>query len=264
MYMANPSRPEFQRIILDQLENVPRLGAPGTQIDKLLGMTQLDYAPDNPAPRDSAIPAGVLETLRRFHERARELDADFGIASEAHWDRAMPYLEASYSRAFTMDHLPTFAAAFPEYRQSCCVTGDFDYGLVNNCLRFGHVINVEARCLHGAAGDVPHLARYVAEALRVRRSLRDRIWDSALTDPRQVRVGGAPPVLYSLHRGRRSGLSTLVLNHFESSPQTVTVSPGPGAANAMLYRPFAAPERIELPAEIGIPPEEFAIVAFSG
>jgi hypothetical protein len=78
--------------------------------------------------------------------------------------------------------------------------------------------------------------------------------------------------LYSLHRGRRTGLYTLVLNHFETSPQTVTVSPGPGetvslrpgAASATLYRPFAAPERLELPAEIDTPPEEFAIVAFSG
>ena len=262
MYMANPSRPEFQRVILDQLEHVPQLGAPGTQIDKLLGMNQIDYAPDNPAPRDSAIPAGVLETLRRFHERARELDPDFGIASEAHWDRAMPFLEASYSRAFTMDHLPTFAAAFPEYRQSCCITGDFDYGLVNNCLRFGHVINVEARCLHGTAADVPHLARYVAEALRVRRSLRDRIWDSTLTDPRQARVNGAAPVLYSLHRGRRSGLHTLVLNHFDSATHPVRIEPMPGTAHATLYRPFTEPQPVILPADIDIPPEEFAIVAF--
>jgi hypothetical protein len=262
MYMANPSRPEFQRLILDQLENVVRLGAPGTQIDKLLGMGEIDYAPDNPAPRDSAVPAGTLQTLRRFHDRARRLDPDFAIASEAHWDRAVPFVDASYSRFFDMDHLPTFAAAFPEYRQSCCVTGDFDYGLVNNCLRFGHIINVEARCLHGAAGDVPHLARYVAEALRVRRALRDRIWDSRLADPRRARVHGAPSVRYALHRGSRSGLHTLVLNHFDSETQAVRIEPMPGSAAATLYRPFTRPRRAVLPAEIDVPPDEFVIVAF--
>ncbi|MBO0802688.1 MAG: hypothetical protein J2P25_06380 [Nocardiopsaceae bacterium] len=281
MYMANPSRPEFQRLICDQLHNVVRLGAPGTQIDKLLAMNQVDYAPDNPAPRDSAVPAGTLEALRLVHSRARQADPDFGIASEAHWDRAMPYLEASYSRFFDMDHLPTFAAAFPEYRQSCCITGDFDYGLVNNCLRYGHIINVEARCLHGDAGDVPHLARYVAEALRVRRSLRDRIWDSRLVDPAHARVHGAPSIRYCLHRGRGtgtgSGAHTLVLNHFEREARTVTVEPmedpgGPAGAGvgagarasaATLYRPFAPPQEVSLPAEIDVPPDEFVIVAFS-
>jgi hypothetical protein len=163
-----------------------------------------------------------------------------------------------------MDHLPTFAAAFPEYRQSCCVTGDFDFGLVNNCLRFGHIINVEARCLHGSAADVPHLGRYVAEALRVRRLLRDRIWDSRLVDPRQAGVHGSGPVLHSLHRGLRSGMHTLVLNHFGAEPRTVTVEPPHDSAAATVYRPFTLPGEVALPAEIDVPPDEFVIVAFHG
>jgi hypothetical protein len=262
MVMANPSRPEFQRIILGQLANVVRLGAPGTQLDKLLGMNEIDYAPDNPQPRDAAIPAGVLQTLRRFRDEARQAHQDFCIASEAHWDRAVPFIEASYSRFFTTDHLPTFAAAFPEYRQSCCITGDFDYGLVNNCLRFGHVINVEARCLHGAISDVPHLGRYVAEALRVRGSLRDRIWDSRLIDPAQACVHGAPPVLYSMHRGTHSGLYTLVLNHFDLVSLAVRIDPFENSSAATLFRPFTPPRQVTLPAEIDVPADEFVIVAF--
>ena len=133
---------------------------------------------------------------------------------------------------------------------------------MNNCLRFGHIVNVEARCLHGAAGDVPHLARYVAEARRVRRALRDRIWDSRLADPRRARVHGAPSVRYALDRGVRSGLDTLVLNQFDRETRAVRIEPMPGSAAAALYRPFTRPRRAVLPAEIDVPPDEFVIVAF--
>lgn len=259
MVMANPSRPEFQRIILDQLANTVRLGGAGTQIDKLGALEQVDYAADAPG----TVPRGALDTLTRLYQESRRDDPEFGIASEMHWDRAVPYVDASYSRFFTTDHLPTFAAAFPEYRQSCCVTGDLDYGLVNNCLRFGHIINVEARCLHGTVADAPHLSRYVAEALRVRRSLRGRIWDSRLVDPRQADVQGSPAVKYCLHESMHGGHRSLVLNHFDTRTHAVTVGPlGDGRA-ADIHRPFAAPERITLPSEIKVPAQEFVVVTAS-
>jgi uncharacterized protein DUF6259 len=264
MVMANPARPEFQRIILDQLANTVRLGGAGTQIDKLGALAQVDYAPDNPLPPADAVPAGALETLARFHRRARREAPEFCLAAEMHWDRAVPYVDASYSRFFTTDHLPTFAAAFPEYRQSCCVTGDFDYGLVNNCLRFGHVVNVEARCLHATVAEAPHLGRYVAEALRVRRALRDRIWDSRLVDPRRAGVQGPPEVRYCLHRGTGSGRFTVVLNHFDAVPHTVEIGPLAGNPAAVVHRPYTASQQIELPCRVEIPPEEFVIVTEAG
>ncbi len=263
MVMANPSRPEFQRIVLDELMHTVELGGAGTQIDKLGALGQIDYAPDSPWPRDAAVPAGSLEAAVRLRERARQIDPEFAIASEMHWDRAVPYVDASYSRFFTTDHLPTFSAVFPEYRQSCCITGDLDYGLVNNCLRFGHVINVEAHCLHGTVVDMPHLARYIAEALRVRRSLRDRIWDSRLVDPAQVSVAGPPEVRYSMHRGLTSQEHTVVLNHFETTTRTVRVSPLNDAGTAVIHRPFAPALQVTLPATIEVPAGEFTVVAFA-
>lgn len=261
MVMANPGHPEYRRIILDQLQNVVRLGAHGTQIDKLLGMAEIDYSPANTGPRDG-IPRAVLDTLAEYLRVAREHDPDFRIATEAHWDKAMPYVDASYSRFFARDHLPTFQYTFPEFRQSCCITGDWDYGLVNNCLRFGHIINIEARCLHGDASDVPDLARYVSEALRVRRSIRDRIWDSRLVDPALVDMSAPDSVFHALHRGTRHGALTLVANHFADSEQCVDIAACSGSTGATVYRPFRAPERVTLPASLPVPRDEFLIVAF--
>lgn len=264
MVMANPARPEFQRIILDQLANTVRLGGAGTQIDKLGALAQVDYAADNPVPPADAVPAGALETVARFHSQAREDVPEFCLAAEMHWDRAVPYVDASYSRFFSTDHLPTFAAVFPEYRQSCCVTGDFDYGLVNNCLRYGHVINIEAHCLHATVAEAPHLGRYVAEALRVRRALRDRIWDSRLVDPRRAGVQGSSQVRYCLHRGVDSGRFTVVLNHFDAVTHAVEIAPLAGNTAGVVHRPFTAPQQITLPCRVEIPPEEFVIVTEAG
>lgn len=262
MVPANPSRPEFQQIVLDQLQNVVRLGAPGTQIDKVHVFTTFDYAPDNPAPREAAYPQGTLDTIGAFAAAAREVDPTFRIASEVHWDRLVPLVDASYSRFFGTDHIPTFGHTFPEYRQSCCVTGDWDFGLVNNCLRFGHIINVEARCLHGTASDAPNLSRYVAEALRTRRALWDVLWHSTVIEAPPVMVDGPPEVLSTLHQSWAGGRKALVLNHFERGELMARIGSLSGAANALLYRPFREPESIKLPASVVVTPDEFVITVF--
>lgn len=259
MVAANPSRPEFRRIILDQLQNVVRLGAPGTQIDKLHVLNDLDYAPDNPAPRDAALVSGVLETLEAFYRAARETESSFRIASEVHWDRAVPFVDASYSRFFSADHIPTFGHTFPEYRQSCCVTGDWDYGLVNNCLRFGHIINVEARCLHGISSDAPTLSRYVAEALRIRRELWDVLWHSRVVEPPAGLVDASSELLYSLHHSWEGEREALVLNHFQPNGVMAQITRPGGTRSATLYRPFQTPERVDLPASVEVPRDEFLV-----
>ena len=134
---------------------------------------------------------------------------------------------------------------------------------MNNCLRFGHIINVEARCLHGTAADVPALGRYVAEALRVRRLLRDVLWDSKLIEPIDIEVQGAPDLLYSLHQSRVDNRQALVLNHFQPTELSTTVNHKACSGAVTLYRPFKAPETISVPSAISVPRDEFAILVFS-
>jgi hypothetical protein len=263
MVPANPSRPEFKRIILDQLQNVLRLGAPGTQIDKLHVMTEFDYSPDNPAPRDAALVRGSLEVLADFYRQAQAINPDFRIATEAHWDRAMPFVDASYSRFFSNDHIPTYGHTFPEFRQSCCVTGDWDFGLVNNCIRFGHIINVEARCLHGTASDALPLSRYVASALTLRRGLKESLWHSIVVEPVNVKVDASPHLLHSLHRSWQGHQETLVLNHFERSDQTAKVDYPDQFRTAVIHRPDRTPEQVSLPVTVSVPKDEVVVIRFA-
>jgi hypothetical protein len=54
---------------------------------------------------------------------------------------------------------------------------------------------------------------------------------------------------------------TLVLNHFDAEPRTVTIEPLPGSSAATVYRPFTPPREVALPAEIDVPPDEFVVAA---
>jgi hypothetical protein len=262
MVQVNPAHPEFRRIILDQLAHIVDLGAAGTQIDKLGGTWGIDYNPALPLPRDRSLMQGAWETLREFLTEARARNPDFCLASETHWDRAIPFADASYSRFFSAEHLPTIGYTFPEYRQSCCITGHYDYSMVNNCLRYGHIVNVEARCLHGSAADAPKLAAYVREALRLRRSLWEVLWHSRVVEPDGVEQRG-DEVLYGLHRSRTTGGSALVLNHLARETRTAVISlPGETAETVTVHRPFTAPSTGRLPLEVRLEPDSVAILTW--
>ena len=263
MIPANCARPEFQQVILAQLGHLVDLGADGVQLDKLGAMSEIDYAEDNPLPRDRSGPVGVIDTLRKFVDAARERDPHFAIASEVHWDRIAPTIDASYSRFFSTDHSPTYGTVFPEYRQSCCVTGRWDFGLVNNCLRFGHIVNLEGDCLHGSAASLPELSPYVAEVLRLRRRLRHRIWDSRLIDP--TLITGLPNDVYAgLHESHVDSSLTVVLNHFQRTDRVVELTGLAGATEAVIHRPFEEADRVALPATVTVPVDRAVVVELVG
>lgn len=264
MVPMNPAHPGYAAAIQDQLGGAARLGARGMQIDKLGAALGIDYDPVADGRRDEALVSGIWSTLRTFLAGARSEAPDFAIAAESHWDRAIPLVDASYSRFFSEQHLPTTGYTFPEYRQSCCVVGDQDRGLINNCLRYGHIVNIEARCLHGSAADVPELAAYTREVLALRRSLWDVLWDGHLEEPTGITVDGDADLLYNLHRDAGGGRSALVLNHFARAPRRGRIClDGERAREAWIHRPGRPPEPAPCPVEVEVDPDEVAVVAWS-
>jgi hypothetical protein len=150
----------------------------------------------------------------------------YGIASETHWDRLFPYVEASYARHWHEDSPQTTAVTFPEFRQTCCVTGSSDFALVANCLRLGFIINIEADCLHGSIADEPLMRDFVSKALVLRRKLWHLLWMSRMIDSvPHLQVSGDTRVKYTLHESRtQSGARALVLNHFAGTPLDVRLN----------------------------------------
>ncbi len=268
MRNCNPAHGPFADLLLDAYRSIAEVGADGTQVDKVgCGVAtpdgRPDYHPDlHHIPLELTGTQPILDLFARHAEAARAVNPEFCIASETHWDRLIPHVGASYARHWAEDAPQIVAATFPELRQTCCITGPTDYALVANCIRFGHIINVEARCLHGSCDDAPRLAGFVAAALRLRRSMFDLLWDSQLIDPAEAGVEAGPAVKFCLHASRvRPGGQALVLNHFERTPRTARVGfPHRPTASATVHTVREPSYRVALPAEIEIPPDDLCVV----
>jgi hypothetical protein len=268
MRNCNPAHKAFGDLMLAAYTGIARLGADGTQVDKVgCGVWAGHGAPDHhPAlrhiSRDLTGTQPVIDMFARHLALARELNPRYGLASETHWDRLLPYVHASYARHWVEDAPQVVAATFPEFRQTCCVTGPTDFALVAKCLRHGHIINIEARCLHGSVEDVPLMREFVRSALTLRRSLRHLLWDSRLVDPYPTRVTADPAVKFSLHRSRASpGEHALVLSHFASRPLSAHIAfPQFPAARATVYTIRGQPQQVALPADLTVPAGDCVIV----
>ena len=264
MVVMDPAHEAFERIIAEQLEGVIGLGPDGLQIDKLGAGFAVDYTPGLPVAPGEAVMKGCWTVLERLHRQVEVRPGELALAGEAHWDRAMPFIDASYSRFFSETHLPTTAVAFPEFRQTNCIVGKYDRSMVNNCVRYGHIVNLEMGCLHGDASDAPELARYVSTVLSLRRQLSSVVWDSRLAEPIEVglELEADEHLHSSVHRSLGSRGGAVVLNHFQSVPLKAHLKLGAVDDEVRLFRPGEPPEVVGTEVDLSVAPDELMIIAW--
>jgi hypothetical protein len=267
MVGGNLAHDHFRSSILAEWEKVAAFAPDAMLVDKLIcgEPYHLDFNPDAPGEPSSGAHRALVEAVATL---ARTLDSHtppIRLALETAWDRMMPHAEALYLRHFGQDHVPVREVAFPEVKASCCICGDFDFGLVNSSVRFGHVLAVEALRLWGTCADLPNLAPYIREVLRLRRELRDNLWLSRVVPPtfacvrpdRPVRVGALESWVDEPSSGTPHAL---VLHHFEAEPQTVELELLAPYRHAVLHRPYAAPEDVGRRFSLEIPRDRLAVV----
>lgn len=263
MHVMDPSHEAFARAITQQLENAIDLGADGLQIDKLGSGHAVDYASGLPVGPDEGVMKGTWAVLEGLHRQAMGRPEELAFAGESHWDRAMPFIDASYSRFFSESHLPTTAVAFPEFRQTNCVVGAYDRAMVNNCVRYGHIVNLEMRCLHGDASDAPDLARYVKEVLSLRRQLASVLWDSRPAEPHEVglEMDADEGLHYFVHRSLGSAGGALVLNHFQ--PRSLGGRMKLNVDGELrVFRPGQPSEELPSSSDVTVAPDELVVIAW--
>lgn len=264
MVVMDPAHEPFDRIITEQLEHTLDLGPDGLQIDKLGAGFDVDYAAGLSAGADEAVMKGSWSVLERLHRRVAARPGELALAGESHWDRALPFIDASYSRFFSETHLPTTAVAFPEFRQTNCVVGKYDVSMVNNCIRYGHVVNLEMRCLHGDASDAPELARYVGTVLSLRRELSSVLWDSRLIEPIEVglELDTDEGLHCSVHRSLGAAGGAVVMNHFQKAPLKGHLKLGVTGHEMRLIRPGEPAEIVGADLDVSVAPDELLIITW--
>jgi hypothetical protein len=266
MVAGNLAHPEFRSLISSEWHKVAQYGPSAMLIDKVISGEpyHLDFNRNAPGRIESSAHRALIDTIGEF---AGSLPPGMTLGLETAWDRMMPHAQVTYTRYFGQDHIPVQEIVFPEVKPTCCILGDFDYGLVNNCLRFGHIIATEARYLMaGTVEDLPHLKHYIREALRLRHGLMDNLWwaDFVLPSFARIEHGGAVKVgaFRSWNEQPESGSRlALVLHHFNRGDEPVRITfADPSYRSAVLHRPFAEPERVSLPVSASVPQDRVLIV----
>jgi hypothetical protein len=265
MTLVSPSHPEFRKLEMDQYLQLVRDGADGFQIDKSNGSNMLDFNPQLSVSPDKSLVPGILETFKELLASARAIRPDFSLAGETWSDRALPYVDVSYMRMGTIDiGSPVLKYTFPEWTATIFGTTPGDYNEINNGMRYGFVWDLAPRH-YTASADEPltrPFARYVSELIRIRKRYADLLFFGRFNDTVGATVKGGEDIRYSVFdpfKPEGKGRACVVVN-FSDAPQSVEISLGGAAGDAVLASPFHPDQKVTLPLETSIPAHQLVVV----
>jgi hypothetical protein len=266
MVAGNLAHPELRAILAREWDAVGAFEPSAMLVDKIIcgEPYHLDFNPDAPGRVESSAHRALIDSIG---DLAARLPGQISLGLETAWDRMMPFTHATYTRYFGQEHIPVQETVFPEVKPTACINGDFDFGLVNKCLRYGHIMAIEARYLKaGTLADLPHLREYLREALALRHRLMDNLWWASLVEPDFATVEHNGRVKVGAFRSWAERPASgsplaLVLHHFSPQTEDVRISfLDQGYVAAMVHRPFAEAERVPLPLSTSIPPDRVLVV----
>ena len=143
--------------------------------------------------------------------------------------------------------------------------GQFDHGLINKSIRYGHVIALEGDYLWGTSADVPAIVPYLREVLRLRRGLLQNLWWATIVEPSFARVQADPALRVGAFEAWDEQPDTgtrhsLVLHHYEPTPIDAVVGLEAPYRRAMVHRPFAEPVEHVAPFTVTVARDEVVVL----
>jgi hypothetical protein len=253
--------PGLQEILEERFLKLVEAGADGFQIDKLCVGSALDFNPLNKRKPDEALCEGLVQAIGELLAKARRINPDFCIASEANQDRMLPYVDVFY-RATGGHGICPLRFVFPEWTAVQHVSAPRDFQGVNGAALTGAVICVEPRSYQGTLADPLYkdLADYIREVERIRRELAEIVFLGNFFDDRGARVTERnrdeerKAVYFAVHGDARSNRRALVVINEASTPrQYAWEFTHRSVAKARLYAPFENVREVSAGTTLTIP-----------
>jgi hypothetical protein len=241
-----------------------RDGADGLQLDKTGIMWPLDFNPQLPVSPDRSLPQGVLETLAELLSRARAINPRFALASENTFDRALPYVDVSYTRMGDIDMDTALRYTFPESTSTIFGESPGDFNPMNNGMRYGMVWALAPRHYNDSVDEIltRPLARYVGELIRIRKQYEDLLFYGRFNDTIGATVQGDVDIRYSVFRSTKANdpsLACVVVN-FGDAPESAEVNFQGVSGEIVIATPFNPERGAHLPVRLSILPHELAVI----
>jgi hypothetical protein len=265
MTLVSPAHPEFRKFLIDQYLELVRDGADGFQFDKTNSLAELDFNPHLPVSPDKSLPQGLIETFQELIPAARAINPNFAIASEAWFDRLLPYIDVTYMRMGTVDMDSTaFRYTFPEWTATIFGESPGDINPMNNGMRYGLVWDLAPRHYNDSADEplTRPLAQYVSQLIRIRKEFEDLLFFGRFNDGIGATVQGGPDIRYSVFKSMspdNKDVASVIVN-FGDTSEAATVSLDGASGEVVIAAPDQPDRHAILPLQISIPPHQLAVV----
>ncbi len=261
MTWADPSFPEFRKIIVDQFAKLAQIGGDGVHVDKMFPAA-IDYNPNLPMSPDTGPWEGAILLTKEVMAACRKHNPDWAMSFECNWDRMLQFTGATW---WVGNQLIT-RQVFPENAEMLLIGSAYDYLAVNNAVRDGHVVMLGPynMCRPLSWKPVEGLADYVKEVKRIRDGLADTVFLGEVLGHDGLRISGDPAggVAYNVFRNRATGKRACILTNsgMEAAKQSIQGFEGDATGEVRIHIPFQKTKVVKLPAEIDIPAERIVFV----
>jgi hypothetical protein len=264
MAVMSPAHLEFRKLLMDQYLQLVRDGADGLQLDKAGIMWPLDFNPQLPVSPDKSLPQGVLETFAELLSQARAINPRFALASENTFDRALPYVDVSYTRMGDIDMDTSLRYTFPEWTGTIFGESPGDFNPMNNGMRYGMVWALAPRHYNDSVDEIltQPLARYVSDLIRIRKQYEDLLFYGRFNDTVGATVQGDADIRYSVFRSTKANdrsLACVVVN-FGDVAESAEVDLQGVSGDIVIATPFNSEQGAQLPVRLSIPPHQLAVI----
>ena len=264
MAVVSPAHQEFRKLLINQYLQLVRDGADGLQLDKTGIMWPLDFNLQLSVSPDKSLPQGVLETFAELLSQAHTINPDFALASENTFDRALPYVDVSYTRMGDIDMDTALRYTFPEWTSTIFGESPGDFNPMNNGMRYGMVWALAPRHYNDSVDEIltRPLARYVSELIRIRKQYEDLLFYGRFSDTLGASVQGDADIRYSVFRSVKTNDASLacVVVNFGDASESAEVKFQGVSGGVVIATPFNPERSAHLPVLLSIPPHQLAVI----
>ena len=253
--------------LLKEFDKIVDLNPSGILYDELSSDLLVCFDPTHGhAPGESNM-KGTLKLSEAFYERVRERHPDFLFAGEGVLDPisqiyAVNYIRTSRGTWGGPHYTPAWKYMDSDMKFATCVIGYDDREMINQCLVQGHILNYEARNFKANTNEIPLTTAYGLKALRLRRRLRDFIWEGWYLDTVGARVEcetqGAE-ILHSAFENRHTGKKAYVIANQSEVRADVKLVTDPGH-DLYTVHDMESDETVESRGAVSIPPRSLVVL----
>lgn len=230
---------EWQEFILEQMEEISRVGFDGNMIDEWCSGLELCMSTEHGHEKPVDQISGQHELGKKIRTASKQENPEFLLAGEELSDVAYEYMDFSFSRGGVNQwwgrdprFYEMFRMSIPKFQCTAEILEN-EYPHLNYAFACGYMLILCIDYYHGGPDAYPEFADYFKEVIRIREQVRDFFNDGEFRDVLDYEVaGGAKLTSFRLDK------KELVVVYTESENCNARISFSRSAKSVIVRSPY--------------------------